>query len=171
MSYDIYIGNAVLESEWSVEDGPFAEWVVACMSHPEAPAFPFDEMTGNGNGRHPSYSGWSDFCEATGLYAMFYGVPIPDRQRHEGGILSRHPGIVPLTPLMLSSVTDARERRRARCERDGAVPGFDFTPAWNAPDKDDGVRGRDSNLARLIWLEWWMTYALAHCERPAISNR
>lgn len=171
MSYSIYIGNAVLESEWASEYGePRAEWVVRPHAEVDAPTFPHDGMTGNGNGRHPSYSQWAEFCRLTGLHGLFYGVDEPDGRRHDGGILSRHPGIVPLTPDMLATVREACERWREA--HPGAVPGWDFDPTFPPADaQDDGVRGRDSILARLLWLEWWMDWALRTCERPAIYNR
>ena len=27
------------------------------------------------------------------------------------------------------------------------------------------------HMARLIWLDWWVQWALKNCERPAIYNR
>jgi hypothetical protein len=167
MSYDILIGNAELEAEWASDDGPVARWTVKLTWTEGAPAFPFDFQPG-ANVRSPGYSQWADFCRATGLHALFYGGP-DDGRRHYGGILSEHPGIVPLTPLMLATVVDARERWEQA--HPGAVPGFDFAPGWMLNVADDGVRGRDPILARLLWLEWWMAHALRTCERPAVYNR
>ncbi len=175
MSYDIYIGNAELLSEWPGEDDePVAEWTVNSHAEDAAPSFPFDTMTANGNSRHPGYSQWGDFCREAGLYDLFFGVEYGDppgfgRERpREGGLMRHHPGIAPLTPAILATVTAARQRRQE--QHPDAVPGWDFS-SWQKPELDDGVRGRDHILARLLWLEWWMDYALRTCERPAIYNR
>lgn len=173
MSYDILIGNAELESEWSADDADeiTAEWVVKIRGAEGAPAFPYDFQPG-ANIRSPGYSQWSEFCEATGLYMLFYGIAVRDDKQHYGGILSSHPGIVPLMPIMLAVVSEARAKWEAA--NPGAIPGFDYVPMWMDRSKthtDDGVRGRDGILARLLWLEWWMTWALANCERPAVYNR
>lgn len=164
MSYSILIGNAEIESSWDVEDGCFAQWAVSGHSEPDAPNFPFDGMTENSNGRHPGYSQWADFCRATGLHELFYGAT--------GGILNRHPGCVPLTAGMLETVRSALAQWKAR--HPDAIPGWNYDPEYmsfkGSRHVDDGVRGRDGNLARLLWLEWWMQWALTNCERPAISN-
>jgi hypothetical protein len=169
VSYSILIGNAELESAWPGDDEPEARWVVNAHEEPDALTFPFDGMTGNSNGRHPGYGQWADFCRASGLYALFYGIAEPDGRRHAGGILSRHPGIVPLTPDMFATVRAARERWLAR--HPNAIPGWDYPEHFPGRDEvDDGVRGRDATLARLLWLEWWMDWALRTCERPAVHN-
>lgn len=51
MSYDIYIGNADIRSEWS-DENIRAEWTVEEIRSPDAPIFPNDELTGNSNSRH-----------------------------------------------------------------------------------------------------------------------
>lgn len=167
MSYNIYVGNATLESSWSVEEGCSASWHVEPVALDDAPNFAYDILTENGNSRHPGYSQWSNFCVESGLYRLFYGVDARDGYNHDGGLLSVHPGCVPLTPSMLAEVTEARVRWE--CAHPGAIPGFDYDADW-LTSADDGVRGRDAILARLLWLEWWMTWALANCERPSISN-
>ena len=160
MSYDIIIGNATLESDWPGEDGvPSAKWVAEMHSEPNAPTFAHDDQTGNGNCRSPGYTQWADFCRTTALDGMFYG---PE------GVLRTHPGCVVLTPAMFARVGEALATWLAEHPR--AVPGWDYNPVWHS-EPDDGVRGRDPILARLIWLNWWMDWALTNCERPAISNR
>jgi hypothetical protein len=166
MSYDIYIGNAELESEWS-DDEVRAEWIVNGHAEPDAPVFAFDVMTKNGNSRHPGYSQWANFCRQAGLHALFFGSP-DDGRSHEGGLMSNHPGVARLDASILGLITAARIRWQAT--HPDAIPGFDYDPMW-LKEQDDGVRGRDDVLARLLWLEWWMAWALRTCERPAIYNR
>lgn len=114
MGYTFKIGNAVPKS--SKDDGYLrAEWVVEPKSLDDAPIFPNDDMTGNGNDRSPSYSVWADFCRDAGIYDVFYD---------------------------------------------------EATKTSTTPDEGK----YDPYLARLIWLEWWMTWALDNCETPAIEN-
>ncbi len=159
MSYDIYIGHAELESEWPGDYEPIANWTVSGHAEDDAPAFPFDIMSQRGNSRHPGYTQWGAFCDEAGLRAMFFD--------DETGLMRRHPGTFPLEPHHLATVRDRKARWMAA--HPNAIPGFD----WSDPtprEKDDGVRGRDGILARLLWLEWWMDWALRTCERPAIHN-
>jgi hypothetical protein len=161
MSYSIYIGNAIIEDRSEDGDGELlARFTVPEIIRHDAPSFPHDDMSNGKNGRHPGYSQWSDFCASAGLTALFFDK--------ETGIMREHPGCFSLTPEHLAIVRAARERWQA--EHPAAVPGFDFSRFMADQSKDDGVRGRDGVLARLLWLEWWMSWALANCERPAIEN-
>lgn len=156
MSYDIYIGNAVLEKD---EDGNIRE-VVERMEHPDAPFWEskpdednsehkmvfIPDLSRKTNGRHPGYSQMSRFCEDAGLSDLFFGEP--------HGILSRHPGLVRLSGKHFLELRAAKERWLEN--HPDAVPG------WN--------KGEDPILARLIWYEWWICWALEHCENPAVEN-
>ncbi len=167
MGYSITIGNAV--PVHSKEYGELsARWCVEGVRLPDAPTFPNDDMTGDSNGRHPSYSGWAEFCREAGgdINHLFYGS---DPQAG-GGLLERHPGCVPLTQEHLDVVRAALARRRKSSSKE---PGFAGEPIYEAgkftgrfvdEDRYDGI------LARLIWLEFWMAWALANCETPAIEN-
>lgn len=164
MSYDIYIGNAE-QTALELEDGEWScVWngvTVPGMARTDAPTFPHDDMTGNGNSRHPGYSQWGEFCRETGLHALFFDK--------EDGLMRRHPGTFALTPSHLATVREALAHWKS--SHPDAVPGWDYTPGWTGPKyEDDGVRERDGVLARLLWLEWWMDYALRNCPRPAIHN-
>ena len=164
MSYDIYIGNAELESEWPGDGyGPVAEWVVSLCEHTDAPCLPYDP-TGRSNCRSPGYIAWPNFCEEAGIMPMWCD--------ENAGFLRPHPGIKPLLPEHLATVRLKRIEWEAK--HPDAIPGWDYNAGmFPAPagEWDDGVRGRDSVLARLIWMEWWMGWALDNCERPAIYNR
>lgn len=162
MSYDIYIGNAE-PTELDEDDGEYRcacnGVCVAGVALPDAPSFPFDRMTANGNSRHPGYSQWAEFCDTARLHDLFHGK--------ESGLMRQHPGTFALSREHLATVRSRREEWQAR--HPDAIPGWD----WSIPQldgDDDGVRGRDHILARLLWLEWWMDWALTNCERPAIHN-
>ena len=153
MGYKFTIGNATPKFDKS--DFPYlgAGWSVAGATHPDAPTFPGDEMTGNGNARSPSYSVWSDFCKDVGIYEVFY--------YQSGHLIAGHPGCAGITPEMVDVVAGALKGRMAKAS---LPPGFESE--WGY----DGPPNYDYNLARLIWLEWWMRWAIANCETPAIEN-
>ncbi len=150
MSYDIYIGEAVIDVPSDVDADEYGcnevRIRVEHITHPDAPAFPGDQMTGNGNSRHPAYAGWSDFCDAAGLHDLFFGS--------EDGLMREHPGAFLLRPKHLAAVIAAR----VKWQRENPT----LPPGW-------GV-GHDSTLARLLWLEFWIGWALENCKVPTIYN-
>lgn len=153
MGYTFTVGNAVPTS--SKEDFPdlVASWEVDDVQLPGAPVFPGDDMTGNSNSRSPSYSVWPDFCRAVGLHEFFY-----DSMGH---LRAGHPGCVGITQEDADLVSRALESYRAASN---LPPGFETD--WDY----DGPPNYDYHLARLIWLEWWMQWAVKNCETPAIQN-
>jgi hypothetical protein len=160
MGYSFHIGNAV--HDIYEEDGEkWESWPVAGTTHPDAPTFPHDEMTGNGNGRHPSYSGWSAFCKDAGIYEFFY--------TESGHLKCGHPGTMFITYDDLAVIQLALEARKNIATK---PPGFDGYPVldkngqYSSPDQGK----YDGTLARLIWLEFWMRWALENCETPGIQN-
>ena len=161
MGYTFTIGNAV--PEFSKDDGELsARWAVASAEHQDAPTFPNDTMTGNGNSRSPSYSAWAEFCRDAGIYDLFYD--------ERGHLHAGHPGCAMLARSDLERV---RAALAARQNKATLPPGFCGFPEFNQESQqwecaDDGKY--DSTLARLIWLEWWIAWALENCETPAIQN-
>jgi len=161
MGYNITIGNAI--PEFSKEDGElYACWVVEGACSNDAPTFPNDLMTGNTNSRSPSYTGWNDFCEESGLYDLFY--------RKWEGLIYNHPGCVPITQEHYQEVYNALERRKNKATK---PPGFCCDSQWDKENKVWVTQDEDKYdyiLARLMWLEYWMKWALENCETPAIQN-
>ena len=161
MGYTFTIGNAV--PKFSKDDGELAaQWEVEPASSEFAPTFPNDEMTGNGNMRSPSYSTWNTFCKDTGIHNVFYD----DR----GNITGGHPGCVMIKGSDMCLVREALARYRKIAS---LPPGFEGFPVFDEETKEwkSADEGKyDGYLARLIWLEWWMDWALANCETPAIQN-
>lgn len=176
MGYDIYIGEITMqpiddeEAAYMLEDGCTLEHArvidgktvyykpyVGEIKQDDAPTFPNDEMTGNSNNRHPAYTGWSHFCDVTGLSALFFN--------NEDGLMREHPGIQPLKPEHALTIDQALKRWKEAHPH--AVPGFE---AWDPLDRNCIEVGYDAILARLIWLDWWVKWALKHCEMPAIRN-
>jgi hypothetical protein len=152
MSYSLTIGNAYLA-------GPYRDSIkyyidVQEFSHPEAPAF--GEPSDHRSSRFPGYTTWSDFCNEVGLTELFFD--------EESGLLANHPGTCALTESHLAEITGALERRRA--SNGGKAPGFkEQTQDGHFKDV-----GKDPQLARLVWLEYWVRWALQNCERPAFGN-
>lgn len=154
MSYDIYIGEAQIDDD---RDGYEMRIVVKAFDHPEAPSFPNDELTGKGNHRHPGYSAWSDFTKDAGLHDLFF--------EEDTGLMSRHPGAFRLTNEHHQQVAAALDKWTT--EHPDTTPGFmdyDYRKHETIGPSYDYMK------ARLVWLEWWMRWALANCETPTIYN-
>jgi hypothetical protein len=164
MGYTIKIGNAV--PVWEPEDD-YCSWAVEAAALDAAPVFPNDDMTGNGNDRSPSYTGWAEFSRWAGLHDFFFG--------EDGGLMSRHPGVRPLRNEHLAAVSAARsliEAKHSDLRPGFAVMDFErehYTRTGREFDSHS-YRLEDANYARILWLEWWMDWALKSCERPAIGN-
>lgn len=165
MGYTITIGEASIFYD---KDGP-AMWIEAEAATDEN-APDHDRFTGKSNSRSPGYCAWSEFCEAAGLTTLFYGggwsremggnLPCPDGFHRETPLLAKHPGAQPITNADAEYV--GRKLTEYKRNHPGAVPGF-----WDEEGEDNG---KDPVLARLVWLEFWMRWALANCERPIIEN-
>lgn len=144
MGYNIYIGNA--EPYFEIEgDELIAGWTVHVVRNEAAPAFPGDEMSHHANLRFPSYSAWAGMAREAGLTAFFFD--------EETGLFRKHPGCFKISNEHLAQVVEAEERLRSTNK---LPPGF-----------GDGY---DCELARVMWMRWWMEWALANCEVPAIYN-
>lgn len=167
MGYTLTIGNAKLRV---CKEDLRVDVDVDGFASDEAPTFKNDEMTGNTSSRSPSYTAWGEFSRAAGIEELFYGLGW-DRDRRgykecsdgfhrEEGLLAHHPGVALLCQADLEYVKAAREKWQQ--EHPGTEPGFD---GWSGEST-----GLDYTLARLLWLEFWIGYALANCEIPAFGN-
>ena len=168
MSYSIYIGEAVIGEidPDELKDGyNHLRLEVEEVSLPDAPSFPGDVMTGNSNGRHPAYAGWDRFCKATGLHKLFFDS--------KNGLMREHPGCFVLTEKDAEDVKKAREkwqREHPKSKSGWCLCGE--TEACGHPLRGERPKhvDLDGDLARLLWLEWWMKWALKNCKIPAIHN-
>ena len=171
MGYTLTIGNAALRYD--------ADDLYLCIeaegaTHPDAPDH--DKFTGKGNSLSPSYTVWSDFCRDAGIYELFYGQGWSREERRylecsedfhrETPLLAHHPGYAPICRADLDFVKAARERReQSNGER---PPGFfDYGAETDWKEVDNGT---DPVLARLVWLEFWLEWALGNCAIPIIEN-
>lgn len=143
MGYKITIGDLTLDTETGAP-------TVAYTARADAPDH--DPAVDVGNVRRPSYTAWEAFCRISGLEPLFFGCPAGGHR--ETGLMAEHPGIARLLPGDLEAVRDARvARQSAMGEID---PGF-------GP-------GEDQTLARLIWLEYWIEWAVSNCANPSLAN-
>lgn len=167
MSYDIYIGEAEIDVP-DEDDGNELTVRVRGIAHDDAPSFPGDEMTGNGNSRHPGYSQWADFCRAVGLHDLFF-----DKTGDVPGLMVEHPGCVVLRRSHGDAIHKSLAAWRTQCA--GKVAGWDPNADFMGKAKPGTTLAPeghyDGNLARLVWLDWWVRWALAECKTPALYNR
>lgn len=143
MGYTITIGELHVLADSSVGTDEAGIWLQAVgVNKDEAPAF--GEPTDHSNSRWTSYTAWADTMRDVGLYEhMFY----------DGTLLGGHPGVRLVTPELMNVVSSALTGYR---EKNPLVPEF---------GTDTGA-----NLCRLIWLEYWMRWALDNCKVPVIAN-
>lgn len=146
MGYRIFIGDLLKSPK--PEEGCF-NYIVPDVTSAFAPKFDaVDDRQGGKNSHYSSYGGWSDFCEEARIFDLFFNPST--------GLMRNHPGYVELTPEHLIKIREAMEYREAMV---GPPPGFGH----------DG--SEDPILARLIWLEYWVRWALRNCCQPVLLNR
>ncbi len=154
MGYTIKIGNAT--PKFSKDDGElYAAWVVELVDKKDAPAF--GEPTDFENQRRPAYTAWEDSMKALGLHSMFFS--------HGDGLMSQHPGCKIINAKHVAKVKDAIAKRRAI---NGGKPAGFFS--YDTKSNTNFDNGNDPDLARCVWLEYWMSWAVENCDTPAIEN-
>lgn len=165
MGYNLTIGEANLDYDASdLRIRIRAKFA----THPDAPTH--DDYVGNGNSRSPGYGAWSEFCKEAGITELFYGTGWSREERRykecsesfhrETPLLANHPGAQPICQGDLDYVRQARIRREQT--NGGKEPGF-----WDDDNRDNG---KDPQLARLLWLEFWFDWALKNCQMPIMEN-
>lgn len=143
MGYSIRIGNRVDADADGKECG--FEFMIEDAESPDAPKFDGDETTGQTNRRLPTYGAWTEFAADVGLTAFFF-----DKEK---GLMRDHPDVQLLTPEHLVTVRASIGLWGARHRK---------PPGWG--------HGQDGHKARLLWLEWWIDWALRTCAVPAFGN-
>lgn len=145
MSVDITIGETI--SVTDADEGSIRVPRVLKRTVRDGPQFPQENILDRrSNHRAIATHIWGDFLNEVGLWDLFEG---------HGGLAAEagDDGAVALTVEHHQAVVSALGRYRIAHRQ--AVPQYETTD-------------EDAALARLIWLEWWMAWALAHCEHPAI---
>ena len=154
MRYIIVIGEYAINDEGS----EFSFVAAKRVTHVEAPLFPNDTSFPSNNTSKTSIT-WYNFCENAGLLDMFYES---DKQIRGG-----YPGYFDLTSNHLMQVQNALTNRRLT--NNGKPPGYAPTGLWLYLQGNNAVVEYDGVLAKLIWLEWWIRWALLNCSKPIVS--
>lgn len=166
MGYNITIGEAVIETpdlEYADECGYDITVSARGECHDGAPNFSGDSMTGRSNGRSPGYSAWTDFCRSAGIYDLFYNK--------DGGLMRKHPGTAFLAPKHGVAIGAALDKYRTL--HPDAKPGWPEPVEgghWHLGPWKPETEGLDGTLARLIWLDYWVQWALKNCTVPVLRN-
>ena len=169
MGYTLRIGELVVEY---VQDEEYPEISLTAKGfyHDDAPSF--GEPTDGESQRWPSYSTWSDFTKDAGLYAMFFGTEFGSKQLvRDDALLRNHPGCVPLTEAHRRDVNTALAAWKIKYPN--ATPTF----GKSAPEGEDSMFWVDESnpdengkMTRLIWLHYWVNWALDNCKQPVFQN-
>lgn len=168
MGYSFTIGEAVMIAP-NIEDvrrgreSPQINVVVLTVAHDAAPTVPGDDADGNTNHRSPSARTWEEFCRVTGLDDLFYN--------EANGLLRKEPGCSLLVEAHHAVIADALDQYRARTPE--ARPGYREPIEGGSPFRGPWTPETEANdgcLARLVWLEWWVRWALANCKVPALYS-
>jgi hypothetical protein len=167
MGYKLRIGNLNVQYFQDEED-PCIRLRAECLRHDNAPAF--GEITDYGNSREPSYTAWHDFAQFVGLYNLFFGnEPFNKERVRDDALLANHPGCVPLTERHRCEINAALAAYKAKFPK--AIPTFG-KPAQEGEifwvDKENPEE--NAYMARLIWLHYWVNWALDNCEKPVFEN-
>lgn len=163
MGYTLKIGELDIEFDQD-EDYPAIFLSAKLVSHPDAPAY--GEPTDYENQRWPSYTSWSEFCKKAEIYNLFFGED--DR---EDALLAAHPGCVPLTERHRRDVNEALDKWKKKYP--SAVPTYGKKcPEGENPFfwTDESNPEENGQMCRLVWLHYWVNWALDNCERPVFSN-
>ncbi len=154
MGISITIGNAVpkMADEDDDPDDRSPRWEVVGGESPDAPSFFGEEASST---RSPSYGQWAQFCRSVGLVGLM---------GENGTLVPSHPGVAILRPSDLAAVREALHAWRAR-----PWPNPERIAGFNEYDAETDPR-LDGNQARLLWLEFWIDWALKNCEHPAMGN-
>ena len=159
MAHHIFIGNA--EPIYNEELNEYC-WIVKKIRHESAPTLINDKLTGNSNYRGPSYLAWHNFIIEAGLQNLLEG---PESLMPESGCKKINNEHLAIVNNALNEWTDSHDLPA------GFHDWEDFevdeqTDEWEIPSgqKYDWI------LARLIWLEYWINWAINNCENPALYN-
>lgn len=164
MGYNLIIGNLKVDYD-NDEDCPNIRLWAEGVHDEKAPSF--GEPTDCTNSRDPSYSAWTEFTKFVGLYDLFYGGRYQQGQTptRDDGLLTEHAGCVPLTERHRREINAAFEAFKIKYPN--AKPTY-----GNATDWEDDPENPSENawMCRLVWLHYWVNWALDNCEKPVFAN-
>jgi hypothetical protein len=144
MGYTIKIGNSVPCKYMNEFSEMVCSFSVERKTLDNAPIFPGCSYVGLSNSRSPSYTDWDGFIKKTHTTSIL------------GKFTEKHPSCVPLTREDVDAVFNALQLYKNTTK---------LPPGWSADEKT-----YDYDLARLIWFEFWVRWAVENCQNPAIEN-
>ncbi len=159
MGYSLTIGE--LEVDKNHEDGIDC----SCISfgakgekHDNAPAF--NEPTDFTNQRWPSYGVWSDCLRDAGMYDLFFC---------DGGhLIGGHPGVRLLTKEFYEEFTKRKIAFEAKYPHVEATYGERDTKDIFHEDLSNP---KCNNVyCRIVWMDYWINWAIENCETPVFAN-
>ena len=169
MGYTLRIGELQVSYE-NDESEPRIALTARPESHDDAPAF--GEPTDHSNQRWPSYTAWAEFARDFGLYSLFYGTEVGGKyQVRDDALIAQHPGCVPLTERHRREINAAlgafKERHPDATPKFGRPPPEGVHPfMWEDPDNPE----ENGKMTRIVWLAYWVNWALDNCSQPVFEN-
>lgn len=166
MGYTLRIGELEItycndESEPRIDLDARGEW------HENAPSY--GEPTDKENQRWPSYSGWNNFCKYFGLSELFYGKNERGEWSRDDALISEHPGCVPLTERHRREINATLEAHKIKYPN--AIPTYGKPAPFGKMTWEDLDNPPENyQLCRLIWLHYWVNWALDNCKQPVFYN-
>lgn len=148
MGYTLKIGEAIID--YDVDDrwpeDSYVDINATSIKTDDAPAF--GEITDYTSERLPSYTSWGDFIRFAGVGNMF--------GNSDYSLIKAHPGCVPITTKHKELIDEAW---------------VNYTEKYpNATPTYDTDKTEDAHMCRLVWLRYWIHYALEHCKQPVFYN-
>lgn len=164
MGYNLRIGELSVDYD-NDEDCPYVTLSAEGAYHDDAPAF--GELGGKSNEKWPSYTGWHDFSDYFNLGSLFYGKGPNGDLIRDDHLIQLHPGVVPLTKTHLKEIEAAVSSHKIK--HPNATPTYGEKQK-SAFDADENNPEKNWQYCRLVWLHYWVKWALKNCERPVFAN-
>lgn len=156
MGYTLKIGE--LDTHYDAEEGHIS-FQAKGQKNDDAPAF--GEPTDYENERWPSYTSWHNACRFCGIEDMFYNK--------ETGLLREHPGCFPITKKHQEIINEALDNFKKKYPNAKAG----YSPKINEKEgiyEDKDWPEENSWMTRLLWLKYWIDWALVNCKKPVFYN-
>jgi len=158
MGYSITIGE--LEIETHDDDGldcTGLSFDAVGVSRDEAPAF--GEPTDYTNSRWPSYTSWSNCLRDAGIYDLFFD---------NGHLIGGHPGVRLVTKEFVEEFKKRKQVFEQKYPNVQPTYGENHKGVFGEVDEDNPEE--NSVYCRVVWLDYWLTWALENCKVPVIAN-
>lgn len=156
MGYNITIGELEISKE--PDDGldcPCLYFHAKGTRRDDAPAF--GEPTDYTNQRWPGYDSWSDVLSHADMYDLFF---------EDGRLIGGHPGVRLVTPELVTVVGV----RKADFERRYPHVVATYGDPPSHMEEDPSNPPENETYCRVVWLDYWLRWALENCETPVIAN-